>query len=190
MTDKKHVLLGVTGGIAAYKSAQLTRLLVQEGLQVRIVMSRNATRFITPLTLEVLSGHPVSVEMFVSGRGGMEHIELGLWPDVAIIAPATANILGKLANGIADDLISTTFLALRPETPLVVAPAMNTRMWNNPAVQRNVSLLAADRGRRCVRVGPAEKRLACGEEGVGAMADPSDVLVACLICLGRHPVPA
>ncbi len=167
------ILIGITGGIAAYKTLDLIRLMVKAGHEVRTVLTRNATEFVTPLSVETLSLHPAAVEMFgTRATDAIEHIELGIWADVAAIAPVTANFLGKLANGIADDLLTTTLLALQPGTPLVLAPAMNTRMWNHPAVQRNLQTLRQDLGEDLHLVGPQEKLLACGEWGVGAMAEP------------------
>ena len=178
MTGKK-ILVGITGGIAAYKTLDLIRLLVKAGTEVRAVLTHNATRFVTPLSVETLSGNRAFVDQFGPRDGAaIEHIELSLWPDIAVVAPATANFLGKTANGIADDLLTTTILALRTDIPLVLAPAMNTRMWNNPATARNLSTLSADFGDRFRRVGPIEKLLACGEEGMGAMAEVDDIFEA------------
>lgn len=170
------ILVGITGGIAAYKTLDVIRLLVREGNEVRTVLTRNATEFVTPLSVEILSLHPAAIEMFGRRDGeAIEHIELGVWADVAVVAPATANFLGKMANGIADDLLSTTLLALQRGTPLVVAPAMNTRMWQHPAVQRNLATLASDLGESFHLMAPQEKLLACGEWGMGAMAEPNEI---------------
>ncbi len=171
------VLVGITGGIAAYKTLDVIRLLVKAGNDVRAVMTHNATHFVTPLSVETLSLHPAAVEMFGTRvSDAIEHIELGVWADVAVVAPATANFLGKMANGIADDLLTTSLLALQPGTPLVVAPAMNTRMWNHPAVQRNLKTLQDDLGEALHLTAPQEKLLACGEWGVGAMAEPLEIV--------------
>jgi phosphopantothenoylcysteine decarboxylase/phosphopantothenate--cysteine ligase len=178
-----RILVGITGGIAAYKTLDLIRLLVKRGETVRAILTRHAAEFVTPLSVETLSGQPAATEMFQRrDRDAIEHIELGLWADVVVVAPATANFLGKLANGIADDLLSTTMLAVQPGTPVVVAPAMNTRMWNHPAVQRNLATIAGDLGTAFHVVGPQEKLLACGETGMGAMAEPQEIadLVATL----------
>ncbi len=180
-----RVLIGITGGIAAYKTLDLIRCLVKEEHEVRTILTPHATQFVTPLTVETLSLHHTAVEMF-SGRSSdaIEHIELGLWSDIAVVAPATANFLGKLANGIADDLLSTTMLALAPATPLVLAPAMNTRMWQHPAVVRNLATLRADYGPRLRIAPPQEKLLACGEWGVGAMAEVTEIATLITEILG------
>jgi phosphopantothenoylcysteine decarboxylase/phosphopantothenate--cysteine ligase len=175
------VLLGITGGIAAYKCLDVIRLLMKQGAEVRVILTANGARFVTPLTVAALSGNPVGLDMF-AGRTepAPQHIELGLWPDVFAVAPATANFLAKAAAGIADDLLSTTYLALKPGLPVVLAPAMNTRMWNHPAVQRNLAMIATDLGPRCRLVGPCRKLLACGEEGIGALAEPDEIATAIL----------
>ena len=173
------VLLAVTGGIAAYKSLEVIRLLVKQGVEVRTILTHSGSKFVTPLSLETLSENPVAIKMFgTRNQQKIEHIELGLWADVAVVAPATANFLGKLANGIADDLLSTVMLALSPDCSLIIAPAMNTRMWNHPAVQRNLATVRADLGPRLTIAGPQEKLLACGEWGLGAMADPQVIINA------------
>lgn len=174
--SRPRVLVGITGGIAAYKTLEVVRLLVKSGLEVRTILTSNGANFVTPLGLETLSGNPVAMDMFGPRRAAaLEHIELSMWPDVMVIAPATANFLGKWANGIADDLLSTTMLALERTTPVVLASAMNTRMWNHPAVQRNLARLRSDHSPALHEVGPQEKLLACGETGMGAMAEPGDV---------------
>jgi len=167
------LLLGVSGGIAAYKACELSSLAIKAGWEVRVVMSASATRFIGPLTFEGLTANKVLVDTF---DDAMAHIDHPKWADVACIAPATANILGKLAHGLADDVLSTTFLALRRGTPCVLGPAMNTEMWENPAVKRNVAWLAEQERYRVVE--PVEKRLACGDFGVGGLASPEDLLAA------------
>jgi len=176
-----NVLLGVTAGIAAYKAPDLVRKLVKAGNDVRVVLTERAAHFVTPLSLETVSGHPVAMDMFGPRReSAIEHIELGLWPDVVAIAPATADCLAKMAGGLADDLLSTVLLALRPTVPIVLAPAMNTRMWTHPAVRRNMKLLRKDLGDRLRPVGPIGKQLACGEEGMGAMAELEDIVAEVL----------
>ena len=172
----KHILLGVTGGIAVYKALELTRLLTKAGAKVKVVMTSNATAFVTPLSFETLSGNTVGVELMnLTREREIGHIDYARWADVAVAAPATANLLGKMANGIADDLLTTVLLALPSNTPIVLAPAMNTRMWENPAVQRNIDLLHSLYGRRLRQVGPVSKELACKEEGLGAMAEVVDI---------------
>lgn len=167
----KNVVLCVTGGIAAYKAADLTSRLRKLGAQVYIIMTESATHFITPLTLEVLSKHRVVTDMFDrTFTWEVEHISLAKRADVFVIAPATANIIGKAAHGIADDMVSTTLMATK--APVVFAPAMNTNMYENPIVQQNIASLKA-RGMRFVE--PASGRLACGDTGKGKLADPADI---------------
>ena len=171
----KHVLLGVTGGIAAYKSAELIRQLREQGAEVRVVMTRGASEFITPLTLQALSGHPVHRELLDSGaEAAMGHIELARWADVLLVAPATADFIARLVLGRADDLLAAVCLAC--EAPLAVAPAMNRAMWENPATRNNISVLQ-DRGVRVM--GPAQGSQACGETGPGRLLEP-DALVSAL----------
>ena len=168
MTEqKKCVVLGVTGGIAAYKACELLRLLQKQGMDVFVVMTKNACRFVTPLTFETLSGHPVAVDTFDRpATWEVEHIALAKRADLFLIAPATANIIAKMACGIADDMLSTTVLATR--APVMIAPAMNTGMWDNPATQENLATLA----RRGVQiVAPVSGHLACGDSGAGKLED-------------------
>jgi phosphopantothenoylcysteine decarboxylase/phosphopantothenate--cysteine ligase len=166
----RRVLLGVTGGIAAYKACSLTRLLTAAGSDVRVVMTRSATRFVGPDTFAALSGHPVHIDLWEE-PGVVLHVELAHWANLAVVAPATANLLAKLATGLADDLLTCTLL--EASCPLVVAPAMHTGMWDHPATQDNVATLAA-RGVRFV--GPATGALAAGDEGPGRLADPEEIL--------------
>ena len=166
-TAKKCVVLGVTGGIAAYKACEILRLLQKRGMDVFVVMTKNATRFVAPLTFETLSGHPVAVDTFERpATWEVEHIALAKRADLFLIAPATANIIAKMACGIADDMLSTTVLATR--APVMIAPAMNTGMWENPATQDNLRTLMA-RGVRVVA--PASGHLACGDSGAGKLED-------------------
>jgi phosphopantothenoylcysteine decarboxylase/phosphopantothenate--cysteine ligase len=161
----KHVLLGVTGSIAAYQAADLIGLLKSEMASVRVLMTRAATQFITPLTLEVISGHPVTVDMFAGAGASVEHIALARAADLLLIAPATANIIGKLATGVADDMLSTTALAVT--APILIAPAMNEQMWFNRIVQGNVDRL---RKLSVHFVEPEYGPMACGGEGWGRLA--------------------
>jgi len=171
--------VGVCGGIAAYKTCELVRRLRDGSHEVQVVMTEAATRFVTPLTFEVLSGRPVATSLFATGDPSIEHIRLARWPDVIAIAPATAHTLGRIAGGLADDLLSTVVMASRADVPVVIAPAMNTAMWENPLVRRNLALLEqVDGGRRYRFVQPAEKTLACGETGIGALAEESRILSA------------
>ena len=162
---KPCVVLGVTGGIAVYKACELLRLLQKRGIDVFVVMTQNACRFVAPLTFETLSGHPVAVDTFDRPQTWeVEHIALAKRADLFLIAPATANIMGKMACGIADDMLSTTVMATR--APVLVAPAMNTGMWENAAVQQNVKTL---RARGVEIVAPVSGHLACGDSGAGKL---------------------
>ena len=164
---KPCVVLGVTGGIAVYKACELLRLLQKRGIDVFVVMTQNACRFVAPLTFETLSGHPVAVDTFDRPQTWeVEHIALAKRADLFLIAPATANIMGKMACGIADDMLSTTVMATR--APVLVAPAMNTGMWENAAVQQNVKTL---RARGVEIVAPVSGHLACGVNGAGKLED-------------------
>jgi len=178
----REILVGVTGGIAAYKAADLVSRLVQKGAAVSVVMTEHATRFVGPLTFQALSRRPVYTDLFAEGAYDADHVALADRAEAAVVAPATANVIGKLAAGIADDLLSTVLLAL--DVPVILAPAMNSAMWKHPAVQANVETL---RRRRVRFVGPEEGRLACGTEGPGRMAEPETILQAVLEVLSRHP---
>ncbi|HQH70710.1 MAG TPA: bifunctional phosphopantothenoylcysteine decarboxylase/phosphopantothenate--cysteine ligase CoaBC [bacterium] len=168
----KKILLGVTGGIAAYKTAIVVRLLKKAGAEVRVVLTRSAEEFITPLTLAALSEHPVGTDLFEpAARHEIQHIHWAEWADLALIAPATANIIGKAANGIADDLLSSLILAL--QCPVVFAPAMHHQMWSHPAVQRNMEIL---RGYGYRIIEPGEGDLASGDVGIGRMREPEEMV--------------
>jgi len=172
MLAGKTIVLGVTGGIAAYKSAEIIRLLVKEGALVRVIMTKNAQEFITPLTLQTLSGNPVATETFnLTQESEIGHIRLADTADLILIAPATADIIAKLANGIADDLLSTVLLATT--APVLLAPAMNVHMYAHSLVQENMQKLVKH-GYSFVE--PAEGFLACGYEGKGRLADPGDIV--------------
>lgn len=172
--EGKNVVLGVTGGIAAYKACELTSRLRKAGAQVYVIMTKNACQFVSPLTFETLSNHPVVTDTFARpDTWEVEHIALAKRADVFVIAPATANILAKMANGIADDMLSTTLLATR--APVLVAPAMNTGMWENIATRENVKTL---QGRDVQFIGPEGGFLACGDSGAGRMSDPKDIFDA------------
>lgn len=164
------VLLGVTGGIAAYKSAALVSLLTQSDLSVRVIMTHNAAELVGPRTFQALSGAPVFSDLFPGGGAAHPHIDLARKAAILCVAPATANFLAKAANGIADDLLSTTYLAF--DGPVLMAPAMNGVMWAKPATQRNVKTLRDDGVRF---IGPDEGRFSCGEEGVGRMSEPEHI---------------
>lgn len=172
MLNDRHIVLGVTGGIAAYKACDLVSRLKKQGAQVRVVLTANAAKFVPPLTFETLSGNPAVMDTFEPWKS-LEHIALAKWADAFVIAPASANCLGKLANGIADDLLSTTALAMT--APLLLAPAMNANMWRHPATQANFKTLL-DRG--ATAVGPMSGHLACGDDDVGRMAEPAEIVEA------------
>lgn len=177
-SSKPRLLLGLSGGIAGYKAAELTRLWIQEGIDVQVVMTQAACGFITPVTMQALSGKPVYVDMW-DGRieNNMAHIDLSRDRDAIVVAPASADMIAKLAHGLCDDLLST--LCVARECPLFVAPAMNRQMWEHPATQRNVAQLRAD---GVTLLGPGSGDQACGETGMGRMLEAAqiaeDVLVA------------
>lgn len=172
MLKGRHVLLGVTGGIAAYKAADLVSRIKKQGADVRVVLTRHACEFVAPLTFETLSGNRAYMDSF-ERKFEIEHIALAKWADVFVIAPATANCLGKFANGIADDLLSTTFMAVT--CPILMAPAMNANMYRSAAAQANLAILK----RRGVRmVGPECGNLACGDQDIGRMSEPETILKA------------
>ena len=169
--QQRRVLVAVSGGIAAYKVPELVRILVRAGHGVRCAMTRNAAQFVAPLALQTVSGQSVRTELFDREQeGAIDHIALADWAELVVVAPATADLLAKLAHGIADDLVSTLLLATR--APLLVAPSMNVNMWRHPATQTNVERLR-ERGVR--QVGPEPGPLACGWEGEGRMAEPAAI---------------
>ena len=171
MTINKHILLGVSGGIAAYKSAELVRLLKKQGAEVRVVMTKSALQFISPLTFQALSGNPVHSELLdTDAENAMGHIQLARWADVLIIAPATANIIAKLSHGLADDLLSTLYLAAT--CTVYVAPAMNQAMWHKVVTQENIEKLQRH---GVVVIGPEQGDQACGESGFGRLSEPADI---------------
>jgi len=175
----KRLVIGMTGGIAAYKVCELVRRLQEEGATVRVVMTRSAQEFVTATTMQALSGQPVATDQWGAEgarvANAMPHIELSRDADALLIAPCTANFIAKLAHGLADDLLSTLALARRisPPCPLLVAPAMNVEMWNNPATQRNVATIRAD---GIEVLGPGSGSQACGESGAGRMLEPHEML--------------
>ncbi|MBU0733790.1 MAG: bifunctional phosphopantothenoylcysteine decarboxylase/phosphopantothenate--cysteine ligase CoaBC [Proteobacteria bacterium] len=174
----KEVIVGVTGGIAAYKTAELVRLLVREDILVRVAMTFNATQFVTPLTFEALSGNRVVHDMFGQEGTVMDHIRWGQDSDLIIIAPATANFIGKMAHGIGDDFLSTCVIAATAR--ILVCPSMNTRMFTNPAVQQNLELL---RKRGVTVLEPGRGELACGTEGPGRLPEPEEIFEQASILL-------
>ena len=171
VSGRARILLGVSGGIAAYKTAELTRLLIKSGAEVRVVMTEGAQAFITPLTFQALSGNPVHTQLLdPEAEAGMGHIELAKWADTVVIAPASADLMARLAAGMADDLLTT--LCLATEAQVLLAPAMNQRMWRHPATQRNASQLQAY-GYRLL--GPGQGEQACGDIGPGRMLEPEEL---------------
>ncbi len=171
LIDKK-VLLCVTGGIAVYKAAALTSKLLQAGASVKVMMTESATKFVTPLTFQALSRNDVYIDTFDEKiPGKIAHIDLADWADIVLIAPATANVIAKMANGMADDMVTTTLLATT--APIFVAPAMNVHMYEHPAVQRNMKRLAED---GCLFLEPAEGYLACGYVGKGRLEEPEEIV--------------
>lgn len=173
----KKIVLGVTSSISAYKAADLSRMLIKENYSVHVVMSENATKLIAPLTFETLTGNRVFTSLWNEYRE-MGHISLKENAELFLVAPATANSIGKFANGIADDLVSTTFLTI--EAPVLVAPAMNPAMWRHAAVQANVARLKSF---NVNFVGPADGTVICGDEGCGRLAELSDIVreVKCVL---------
>ena len=174
MLKGKHIILGITGGIAAYKCATLTRLLVKAGAEVQVIMTPNAKQFIQPLTLSTLSGKPVISEFFTANTGQWNsHVDLGLWADALIIAPATASTIGKMANGVADNMLVTTYLSAK--APVFVAPAMDLDMMRHPSTVRNLELLSSY-GNHIIE--PAEGELASHLIGKGRMEEPENIVKA------------
>lgn len=199
MTRPKRILLGVTGGIAAYKTLDLVRLLRKAGYEVQVVMTRHARKLVGPDSFTALTGRQAATELFPKKRpdksersdaaATIRHVDLASWADLVLVAPATANILGKLASGIADDLLSTLLLAVPASTlasgRVILAPAMNVNMWFHPSVQHNISLLS---GRGYVIASPAKGELACGTTGPGRLPEPQVLFDLCRTALaGRIP---
>jgi phosphopantothenoylcysteine decarboxylase/phosphopantothenate--cysteine ligase len=183
--SQARIALGVSGGIAAYKAAEIVRGLKRQGADVHVLMTRNARRFITPLTLQTLSGHPVATGAWdLTDGSDIQHIALARGLDLFLVAPATANVLARMAHGLADDVLTTFHLAVT--SPVLVAPAMNVWMWEHAATRDNVRVLER-RGVHVVPPGIGE--LACGEEGVGRMAEPDDIVRAVFETL-KKKVPA
>jgi len=176
---KINILLGVSGGIAAYKVVDLASKLTAAGARVKTVMTEAACRFVGPKSFEAVTGSAVFTSLWdTPGEYEIDHIALVDWADIAVVAPATANIIGKIANGICDDLLSTLLCAASPliqSGAILLAPAMNNNMWNNPAVQRNIKTV---KQMGFQLIGPETGRLACGTEGVGRMSEPKDILEA------------
>lgn len=178
---KQNILLGVTGGIAAYKSAELTRSLIRAGASVQVVMTEAATRFVSPLTFQAITGNPVRVQLFdAEHEAAMGHIELARWADRMLIAPVSADFMARMAQGLANDLLSTLCLACT--APVSIAPAMNKHMWCHPATQHNLSVL---KERGIAILGPESGEQACGDVGPGRMLEPAEILDALQVFAGR-----
>lgn len=172
--NQRRILLGITGGIAAYKSIELIRLLSKAGAEIQVVLTEGAKAFVTEMTLQAVSGHPVRSTLLDSNaEAGMGHIELAKWADLIVIAPASADFMARYAQGMANDLLST--LCLATESPVLLAPAMNQAMWRHPATQANAKLLS-ERG--VLSIGPADGAQACGDVGPGRMSEPQDIFQA------------
>ncbi|OYD17034.1 bifunctional phosphopantothenoylcysteine decarboxylase/phosphopantothenate--cysteine ligase CoaBC [candidate division WOR-3 bacterium JGI_Cruoil_03_51_56] len=175
-----HLVLGVTGSIAAYKALELVRLFRKSDWEVQVVMTRNARKFVTAESFAVLSGRPVALELFPKHKTGIPHIDLPMWADLILVAPASANILGKIASGIADDLLSTMLLAVPADIlkrgRAILAPGMNVNMWQNPSVQQNIGRLIK---MGYAIVGPAQGELACGTSGTGRFLEPRAIFQVC-----------
>ena len=170
----KHIVLGITGGIAAYKSVMLLRLLIKSGAEVQVVMTPNAKEFVSPVTFSSLSGKPVVSEFFTANTGEWHsHVDLGVWADLMVIAPATASTIAKMANGVADNMLITTYLSAKED--VMVAPAMDLDMWRHPSTQRNISTLRQD---GVIIVEPESGELASGLQGKGRMAEPEQIFTA------------
>ena len=165
------ILLGITGGIAAYKSCNLCSMAIKNGHDVTVVMTNNATQFVGKMTFEGLTGNPVLTNTF---DNAMDHIQWAKWADIVTVAPLSANSLAKVALGICDDLLSTLICATPQNTPILLCPAMNTNMWDNPITQRNVRWIRESN--RFSIIDPVEKRLACGDFGIGGLPEPIEIL--------------
>lgn len=183
-----HIVLGISGSIAAYKAADLASQLVKQGHEVHAVMTRSATEFITPLTLQTLTRQPVLVTLDDEKNSWKPgHIALADRADLLVVAPASANCLGNFANGLAPDPLSSIYLALPRATPVLIAPAMNGKMWLHPATQRNVATLVDD---GCAFIDPVEGELACGYEGTGRLAPVDTILARIAGMTGTGPIKA
>ncbi len=171
---KKNVLVGVSGGIAAYKACSLVRLLVKEGFSVKVMMTEAATKFVAPLTFQELSRNPVYIDMFTPLKDETaKHVSLAKWADLCVIAPLSANTLSKIAQGICDNLLTTVVCALPKETKVILVPAMNENMWKNPLIQENVKKLSVLK--KYVILPPAKGELACGVYGEGRMPEVKEI---------------
>ncbi|MFA7677285.1 MAG: flavoprotein [Candidatus Omnitrophota bacterium] len=171
----KNIIVGVSGGIAAYKTCELVRLLVKESFSVKVVMTENATKFIGPLVFKELSMNPVYYDMFAPAKDMLiEHVSLAQWADLCVVAPCSANTLSKISSGICDNLLTTLICALKQKTKVLLVPAMNECMWQNPLIQENVKKLKSFK--KYILMNPAEGELACGICGQGRMPEPENIL--------------
>jgi len=183
MEKKGNIVLGVTGSIAAYKAAEIASRLTKAGADVHVVMTADAQKFITPLPFKTLSRNPVETDLYGEEEGWKPtHIKLADEAQLVVIAPATANIIAKMAHGLADDALTCIALAKNPKTPILLAPAMNGKMWLHPATQSNVQTLKA---RGVEFIGPEEGMLSCGYEGIGRLFEPEKIVQRALELLGR-----
>ena len=169
-----NIVLGVTGGIAAYKACHLCSLAQKENHSIRVLQTTNAVKFVGPISFEGLTGKPVLLDTF---DRAMDHIHIGKWADIVVLAPLSANVMAKIAHGICDDLLTTIVCATPTSIPILLCPAMNTEMWFNPITQRNLTILRETE--RFHFLLPVEKRLACGDYGVGGLVEPGDILKEC-----------
>ena len=182
----KKILVGITGGIAAYKVCSLINMFFKEGADIKVVMTPAATEFVSSLTFQTLTNHAVYVDMFeIINKEEVEHISLANWADIMLIAPATANTIGKIAHGIADNLLTTIVMALPTKTPVVIAPAMNNRMWENPIVRKNIEILKGQKN-KYIFIPPRKGVLACRYEGKGKIAENEDILVVVKKALSKN----
>ncbi|MCX7124877.1 MAG: bifunctional phosphopantothenoylcysteine decarboxylase/phosphopantothenate--cysteine ligase CoaBC, partial [Gammaproteobacteria bacterium] len=178
-----NILLGVTGGIAAYKSVELVRQLRDEGHDVRVVMTQHAQAFVTPFCFQAISGNPVYAELMDESIGnGMRHIELARWAEIILIAPASANTIAKIAHGLADDLLTT--LCLASNAKLCIVPAMNKQMWENKTLQENIKKITAN---NVILIGPESGEQACGDVGVGRMSEPNHIVDELKLLFSENP---
>jgi phosphopantothenoylcysteine decarboxylase/phosphopantothenate--cysteine ligase len=169
----KNILLGICGGIAAYKTCELVRLLIKNGFCVKVIMTEAATKFVTPLTFQNLSKNAVYLDIFCLNREQNQHISLSQWTNLCVIAPTSANTLSKVANGICDNLLTTVVCALPAATKVILAPAMNENMWKNPLVQQNLNKL--NKLKKYIILNPQKGELACGLYGEGRMPEPQNI---------------
>lgn len=176
----KKILIGITGGIAIYKVCSIINYLRKEEAEIKIILTKSASKFINPITFESLSGSIVYTDEFIPRKkGDVEHIELAKWADILLIAPATANTIGKISSGIADNLLTTVVMATKIDTPIIMCPAMNTKMWDNPIVQKNINFLKSIKNKNEEKyffIEPIKGELVCGDVGVGKMASNEDIV--------------